>query len=270
MTQFLPPTLLLPLLLLLSLIGSFSMGWFFPTIEQDLRNHLKMPAPITVSPLPDFAQYKNVSKKKKQFFNYLLPLIKHANNEIRAERHWLLAFKEQTDISQEDMNQLLTLADKYEVSTLKPNQILKALIKRVDIIPPSLALAQAANESAWGTSRFAISGNNLFGQWCYVKGCGLVPLEQVEGQHYEVAKFDNVLDSIRSYMRNLNTHYTYKSLRTNRQILRESGQLVTGLSLTEDLIHYSTRRQHYVMEIEAMILHNKLGKHDIKPKPVEK
>lgn len=242
---------------LILLILAFWLGWQWPAA------HLMKPSSTAMqNPLPDFSAYSDVKQKKRDFFNYLKPLITHANGLILNERKWLIELQKQPKISQEEMQRLLHLAEHYKVSTLKPNQILGALLQRVDIIPTSLALAQAANESAWGTSRFARQGNNLFGQWCYVKGCGLVPLQQMKGQHYEVAKFKSVQDSVISYMRNLNSQFSYDALRKMRQELRASGQLITGLTLAEGLLSYSTRRQEYVHEIQAMILHNNLGRFD--------
>lgn len=248
-------------LLFSALAGAFALGWHFPD------GACATPAEGTVvykkvrAPLPDFSTYTDVNEKKQAFFDYLLPMVHYANQEISKERTWLLRLQQKPSINQREMNRLLKLADKYEVSTLAPNEVLTRLLEHVDIVPVSLALAQAANESAWGTSRFAVEGNNLFGQWCYEKGCGLVPLNQVDGQHYEVAKFKSVQDSVISYMRNLNSHYSYDDFRKMRSQLRDEEQLITGLTLAEGLLSYSTRRHHYVDEIQAMILHNDLGQH---------
>jgi Bax protein len=119
-------------------------------------------------------------------------------------------------------------------------------------------LAQAANESAWGRSRFATEGNNLFGQWCFSQGCGLIPNGRPEGATYEVAVFDTPLDSIRSYMMNLNSFHAYDELRKIRKERRDQGQMITGKALAEGLINYSTRREEYVKEIQLMIEHNNL------------
>lgn len=242
-----------------ALLGAFLLGWYFPA-STDAKTHSQYVK--DQSALPDFSAFADVKEKKKAFFNYLLPKIQYANQEILKERQWLTKLKGQSSIRQRDMNRMLALADKYEVSTLEPNKVLSLLLEHVDIIPASLALAQAANESAWGTSRFAVQGNNLFGQWCYVKGCGLVPLKQVHGQHYEVAKFDSIQDSVISYMRNLNSQFSYKNLRVMRKNLRTDNQMITGLTLAEGLLSYSARRHHYIEEIQAMILHNQLGKYD--------
>lgn len=243
------------------LAAAFFLGWFFPDTSPSPSAKSSL-TQQQIKPLPDFTGFKDVKKKKQAFFAYLLPMVQTANQAILKERQWLNQLQKQSSISQQDMNQMLALAEKYKVSTLKPNQVLSLLLEHVDIIPVSLALAQAANESAWGTSRFARQGNNLFGQWCYVKGCGLVPLKQVPGQHYEVASFKNIQASINSYMRNLNSQFSYKDFRVLRKQLREQNQPITGLTLAEGLLSYSTRREHYIHEIQSMILHNQLGQYD--------
>jgi len=242
-----------------ALIAAFMLGWYFPASTDGNTQTLHTK---DQSDLPDFSAFADVKEKKEAFFSYLLPMVKFANQEILKERQWLGELKSQSSFSQDDMNRMLAMADKYKVSTLEPNKVLSLLLEHVDIIPVSLALAQAANESAWGTSRFAVQGNNLFGQWCYVKGCGLVPLKQVHGQHYEVAKFNSIQDSVISYMRNLNSQFSYKDLRAMRKNLRSDNQMITGLTLAEGLLSYSTRRHHYIQEIQAMILHNQLGRYD--------
>ncbi len=119
-----------------------------------------------------------------------------------------------------------------------------------------------SNESAWGTSRFAKQGNNYFGQWCYVKGCGLVPQQRNDGAVHEVADFDHPMDSVRSYILNLNRHYTYDDLRDLRAKEIKKQGYATGLNLAAGLINYSERRMEYVKEIRSMISYNKLDKLD--------
>ena len=132
----------------------------------------------------------------------------------------------------------------------------------MDIIPPSLVMAQAANESAWGTSRFATQGNNLFGQWCFNQGCGLVPRSRPEGMSHEVEVFDSPYQSIRSYITNLNRHNAYQGLRDRRDALRAQGQFPDGATLAGGLEAYSERGQAYVHEIRAMINSNGLPDYD--------
>ena len=117
-------------------------------------------------------------------------------------------------------------------------------------------MAQAANESAWGLSRFAQKGNNLFGQWCFKKGCGIVPGQRNAGANHEVRKFASINDSVASYMHNLNTGRAYKDLRKLRATLRSTNAAVDGHTLAKGLIKYSSRGKAYVKEIQSMIKTN--------------
>jgi Bax protein len=121
-------------------------------------------------------------------------------------------------------------------------------------------LAQAANESAWGTSRFAQLGNNLFGEWTYTPGAGIIPEDRPPGASYEVRKFPSLYESIRSYMNNLNRNEAYLKLRETRESLRKEGKLVTGTSLAYGLSKYSQRGDEYISEIQVMIRQNQLAR----------
>ncbi len=130
------------------------------------------------------------------------------------------------------------------------------LKRRVDAVPVDLVLVQAANESAWGTSRFAREGNNLFGQWCFRPGCGMVPEGRPDGATYEVAAFDSINESIRSYLNNLNTGRVYGDLRKIRAQCRNEGRDPQATELAKGLKSYSERGMAYVTEIRAMLRHN--------------
>ena len=216
-------------------------------------------------PLPDFSVYKDVKQKKSAFFGYILPLVEAQNMLIQSQRDKLLELKGlgKDEYSLSQQNFLTDLASEYRLtsSEITPTEVQQLLV-RVDQVPASLALAQAAMESAWGTSRFAVQANNLFGQWCYEKGCGLVPLRRNAGSKHEVAKFDSVSDAISSYLRNINTHRAYTDLRDQRALLRNAGDPVTGHKLAEGLIDYSELREAYVHEIQAVIRINKLAELD--------
>ncbi|MGK0445664.1 MAG: Bax protein [Bermanella sp.] len=215
------------------------------------------------SKIPDFSTYKDVNDKKNDFFAFLLPKIKYANDNILKERRQVFDLKVALpNLSKDEVSTLNALKDKYEVSLTNHEDAINALLKRVDIIPASLALAQAANESAWGTSRFAQEGNNLFGQWCYVKGCGIIPKQRHGKQRHEVAKFDGIVDSIESYMRNLNSQAAYEKLRTLRAEAREDEDVITGVNLANGLWSYSIRREAYVHEIQLMIKQNGLQQYN--------
>ncbi len=249
-----------------ALVSAFLGGYFFPhhNVTADIAVEKKVAqTQFTNSTLPDFSTYTDVKLKKLDFFSFMLPRVKQANQLILQERDWIKSLQHKSDtFEQEQMDRLLALAKKYKVKFQQPNEIIEELLIRIDTVPASLVLAQAANESAWATSRFAVQGNNLFGQWCYVKGCGLIPRSRGADQHHEVARFKNIQQSIDSYMRNLNSQAAYTDLRDLRQDMREDNSTVSGLTLAKGLLKYSTRREAYVEEIQAMIRQNRLAQYD--------
>ncbi len=221
--------------------------------------------PLILENLPhDLGEIRSTKQRKAIFFKSLLPMILLANDEILFERNKLLKIKEQLDeigvLSESELHVLSALARRYKVKVdaQQPEIVVDELLARVDIIPADLALAQAANESAWGTSRFSRVANNLFGEWTFVPGQGIVPENRPAGETYEVAKFSTVYDSVRSYLRNLNTHAAYNHLRTLRAESRRAGENPEGLKLAEGLTRYSTRGEAYVRELQTMIRTNRL------------
>jgi Bax protein len=223
--------------------------------------------PLILENLPeDLAAISNTKERKKVFFKALLPMILLANDEIRVERNKLLEirklFKNDKILNEAQQQIVQQLASHYQVNfdTNDMENTLSQLLIRVDIIPADLALAQAANESGWGTSRFTQVANNIFGEWTFVKGAGIVPMDRPEGATYEVQKFATVYDSVRSYLHNLNTHKAYTKLRRIRLESRAAGDNLDGLELAEGLTLYSTRGQAYVKELQAMIRNNQLSR----------
>ena len=201
----------------------------------------------------DYAKVKNTKEKKKKFFDTLRPIIKNKNQLISNIRNRVLFAKKHNT----DKAWLQTIAEKYSVKWDDKKPAWRKLLSRIDIIPANLAMTQAANESAWGTSRFAQKGNNIFGQWCYKKGCGIVPAKRDAGTKHEVRKFNNINDSIASYMHNINTGRVYASLRKLRAKSRAKGEPQDAIKLAVGLEKYSTRRMAYVKEIQSMIRTNK-------------
>jgi len=216
-------------------------------------------------PLPDFSGYSDVKQKKTAFFEYMLPLVAAGNQSIIEQRGELEEMAIGADqLSFFQQRTLLQLADGYGLDTEATDnqQIIDQLLLRVAPLPPSLVLAQAAIESAWGTSRFARQGNNLFGQWCYQKGCGMVPLRRSAESRHEVASFGSVGDAVKAYLYNLNTHRAYKDLRVLRAELSSSEGGATGHQLAQTLLYYSELRQVYVDEVQAVIRINQLQGYD--------
>lgn len=202
----------------------------------------------------------DVAERKAAFFDYLRPVIGHYNGRIQRDRDWLLEVSADGSLGWLDRRRLRQLAKKYRLDTeaKQEQEIVSLLMRRVDTIPESLVLVQAAKESGWGRSRFARKGNALFGQWCYERGCGMVPKNRADGMRHEVAAFDTVGDAVESYLMNLNTHDNYLNMRMARHRLRQQGRPVTGSALAAHLGAYSERRSAYVAEIRAMIRQNDL------------
>lgn len=254
-------------ILKLILIGAFILGYCFNDLKGGHKQTTQILPSSSItfdenSDLPDFSTYTDTKQKKSDFFSYLLPRAIKSNNAILIERSFLLNLNIKNELSNSDSKQLFKLAEKYKVSDKGIKQQYEQLLEKVDVIPPSLVLAQAANESAWGTSRFAKKANNLFGQWCYVKGCGIIPLKRGSSERHEVAKYSSIQGSITSYMKNLNTQISYADLRTLRKEMRNDGETVSGYELANGLLKYSTRREAYVHEIQSMIKHNGLSQYD--------
>jgi len=201
-----------------------------------------------------------VKDKKNVFFRLAGPGVLLANEKVSADREHMLNKIGNNKSSNDPW--LIKLAQKYKVtdkgSSTLDNDDLSKLRNRVDIIPPSLALAQAAEESGWGTSRFAIQGNALFGQWDY-SGKGIKPMNQrKELGNYGIAKFDKPQLSIEAYILNLNTHRAYKKLRDKRADMRANNTKPTGWELAKTLDKYSERGHHYVKSLHGIMSYNKL------------
>lgn len=207
---------------------------------------------------PNLSDADSVDMRKAQFFGLLKPLVDYENARLRQERAQLMAlYADRDQLTGPQQQQLTRLAEQFKTPVPEVKTQWQRLLRRVDELPVTLVLVQAANESAWGTSRFAVKGNNLFGQWCFKRGCGLVPRARSEEARHEVKRFPTVLASVQSYMNNLNTHRAYFQLRQRRAQLREAGQAVTAMALASALQNYSQRGQAYVRELKAMIRINR-------------
>ena len=230
--------------------------------------------PVFITSVPDeWAKDLDVEQKKSVFFRTLLPLVLQVNQDIRVDRMRLTELRERlaggASPETRDQEWLFNLAASYGVvdrdetdahTPLSAAQ-LETLNDRVDIVPPSLALAQGAIESAYALSRFAVEGNALFGQWRY--GKGLKPEEQREALgDYRIASFKTPFDSVRSYAQNLNSNPAYKVFRQLRSDARKGGNLPRGLTLVQGLISYSERGGAYVDEVRALIKFNRLAPTD--------
>ncbi len=222
-----------------------------------------------VGPVPEFDAIADVEQMKQAFFDFLLPVIEAQNQWIEDNRYYLLDLRArmqaQESPDRRDKAHLEALAERYRVELEDPPTIddLDELLLRVDIVPPSLALAQAAAESGWGRSRFALEGNNLFGEWCFREGCGMMPARRRAGARHEVTLFESVSDAVDSYFRNLNSHPAYGPMRALRAEARNDNGMVMGTDLVDGLEMYSERRGAYLEELRTMIRVNHLTRFDM-------
>ncbi|MEM7563965.1 MAG: glucosaminidase domain-containing protein [Pseudomonadota bacterium] len=212
------------------------------------------------SPLPDMTAFEAGAARKSAFIDFLTPIVESRNQEIQRDRERLLKLSVKLEsgknLSLTERSLVNALADEYALQdpdSLTAKDKVRQLLLRVDQVPLVLVLVQAAKESGWGTSRFARQGNNLFGQWCYTKGCGLVPSNRSQGAKHEVRVFDSVEAAISAYLHNLNTGRAYRKLRDIRAALHQSRKRPDAISLADGLLFYSQRRQAYVDEVKLMI-----------------
>ena len=208
-------------------------------------------------------EMRDARLKKRLFTSALLPIILRANELVIADRQRLLIIKSKLDagrsLRKAEHKWLATTASQYRLTIDQSNlgNTVTTLLHNIDIIPASLALAQGAMETGWGTSNFAQNGNALFGEWVWGDDAqGIVPSGREEGKTHKVKSFDYLLDSVRSYMLNLNRHRSYKGLRERRAELRSHSLTVTGAALAPALIDYSQRGDEYVNDILSIINYN--------------
>lgn len=221
--------------------------------------------PIFVETLPgDWRSMEQAEKRKRVFVKTVLPLVLRANAEIREDRARLMRLLREADgdldkLSAGSRYWLGRLAARYDLEGID----LDALKRRVDVIPVSLALAQAAKESGWGTSRFAHQGNALFGQWTWRASAGIAPRQRQAGKgNYAVRKFPDLATSVQAYMHNLNTHAAYADMREQRVAMRAAGKTPTGKALATHLTRYSQRGKAYVKDILGMISYNRFERYE--------
>lgn len=221
----------------------------------------KKEKPLHNVTLPKFSEFADVKEKKQAFFDFIRPHVEAENKKILQQRakleiaRMMLEYNEPLEKKQQ--RDIVNILKAYGLPETVNTLILSQALRRVDIIPKELALMQAANESAWGTSRFARIGLNFFGQWCYSKGCGMVPRRRNTGAAHEVAAFKSVRAAVSSYFRNINTHTAYKDLRLIREDLRRQQKPIAATALTHGLMSYSERGEAYIEELNTMINQNR-------------
>ncbi len=213
---------------------------------------------LAIKTLPRPTQNLSIEKKKSLFFRAILPLVLAENMHIEAQRNWLKQLRSRK--IEMDPMRIEQLARVYRVDlTLPVEQQISQLWIKVDVIPAGLVLAQAANESGWGSSRFSLEVNNLFGEWTYNAASGVLPANRPEGAYHYVRRFDSLRASVRSYMQNLNSGRAYTLFRRLRADMRQKGKPLDPIVLAEGLKRYSARGDDYIREIQALIRHNDLN-----------
>ena len=228
----------------------------FKDVEYDLNKvrYEKRVKPIYFTQFPkDLDEIQSVKLKKETFIKIVLPLVVAENEKILDDRIKLLDILSRKITTDKEKQWLRQKFLEYKVK----NGNVKQLKLRMDVIPTSIALAQAAKESGWGTSRFALEGNAIFGQWTW-SGSGIAPLLRDKTKNHKILKFPILRASVKAYKNNLNTHKSYSKFREKRQDLRDKKKKITALELTKTLESYAETGNQYVKILEQIIVQNRL------------
>ena len=224
---------------------------------KDVRD-TKLVKPVDIGLLPnEIKNIGNTNKRKNMFIKIVLPLIVKENSKIRVDRKRLFIILNKNSNTEIEKK---WLEKKYKQYGVRQND-LSTLKVRMDEIPVSLAIAQAAKETGWGTSRFALKGNALFGQWTW-SGEGLKPKNAEKGKDHKVMKFHSLQLSVRAYLRNLNTHSSYKNLRRARTELRNQDKELDSIILAKHLDKYAETGNQYIEVLQKIIEQNNLKDFD--------
>ena len=229
----------------------------FKDVDYDLRKvrNEKLVKPIYFTQFPrDLDNLQSVQLKKETFIKIVLPLIVAENEKILDDREKLKLLVEKKFTSDLEKQWLRQKLLEYKVK--KGN--LDELMHRMDMIPVSIALAQAAKESGWGTSRFALEGNAIFGQWTW-DGQGIAPLKRDGDKNHKILKFPILRASVKAYKNNLNTHKSYSKFREKRKSFRSKNKKITGLALTDTLKNYAQTGSEYTKILNQIITQNRLS-----------
>ena len=228
----------------------------FKDVNYDLKKVKfdKTVKPIYFTQLPkDLDELKNVKLKKETFIKIILPLIVAENERILDDRYKLKKITSRK-ITTDDEKQWLR--QKFLEYRVKKGSV-EDLITKMDIIPASIAIAQAAKESGWGTSRFALEGNAIFGQWTW-NGQGIAPLDRDKTKSHKILRFPILRASVKAYTKNLNTHRSYVKFRDKRKSLRKENKKIIGLELTKTLDNYAQTGSEYTKILDQIIRQNRL------------
>ena len=211
----------------------------------------------------EYYEIKTVKESKKYFFEYIYKLIENENIKILNERTFVKNILSSNilniNMNSKEFSKLLEIKKRYRIKKIYD---LNEYMKKIDIVPPSMALAQAAVESGWGKSRFIKEANNIFGHWTYNPEIGMIPKQRDEGANHFIRIFKTLQDSISAYILNLNRNRAYKLFQNTRLEERKKNKNPSGLVLSNTMINYSGIGEEYLIILEDMIVKNKLTNYD--------
>jgi Bax protein len=213
---------------------------------------------------PSYYEIKDTKVQKREFIRILKPLVEKANEVIEYERNFITSFFDRAliegfrEFKEEELASLIAIAKKYRIKKLFNRD---EYVKRVDVVPLSLALSQGAIESGWGKSRFVKEANNIFGHWTWGE-YGLIPESRDEDKTHKIRIFQSLQASVNAYVLNLNRNYAYKSFRELRYSLKSQGKYFTGIEAASTMKNYSELRGTYIKMLQRMMKNNKLLKYD--------
>lgn len=228
------------------------------TLKDVMSGRLPVPAIALMRMPSDLGKIVDIEKRKRLFIKALLPVVLQANEEISADRRHLAKLQAQRDsgepLGERDSDWLEDLAERYGV---EPGNF-EELLRRVDVVPPALAIAQAVTESGWGTSYPARAGNALFGQYHIASSNPATVVGPHVPGRFQIRAFDSIVDSVIAYARNLNTHLAYRKFREQRAQMRQQEALIDGYALAGTLTAYSERGQDYIDFLRLIMRTEKL------------
>lgn len=211
----------------------------------------------------EYYEISDINEAKNYFFNHMYEIIAKENNKIKNERRFVKDILSSNilniDFDSPSFLKLLEIKQKYKIKHI---YTLQEYLKKVDIVPPSLAIAQAAVESAWGKSRFVKEASNIFGHWTYNPEIGLIPKKRSLGSSHFIRIFQNIKESTSAYMLNLNRNFAYRSFQDRRYEQRKENQEPDGLTLSQTMLNYSGIAQDYLIILKDLILLNNLQTYD--------
>ena len=213
-------------------------------------------------PIPQFSQIRDIKTKKLSYFDYIGQTSKQINQVIAIQRQFLLSIQNKASISTAEQLAFNYLSSTYQVKNAPQSEMIKRLLHRVAPIPTPLVQVQTANESGWGTSRFAQKGYNFFGLWCYQTGCGFVPQQRSVGMSHEVARFDSLASAMYRYKLNLNRNRAYRKLLDIRARHMSDDSFALSYAMIGGLEAYSERGDAYITELRNMLEFNREYLHD--------